>query len=127
MQGQNSARSQSLFRKFSCRGEIENGWGKVIFNESGKLHRIGVTQQENRRINAGLTQINSFFNKGNSQAFCSGSKGGFADNSCAMAIAIGFDNGHDLRFGSRQLPELINIMSYVVQVYFNPGRAGGIH
>jgi len=81
-----------------------------------------VTHDQHRSRDPRLAQLNAFQRAMHCQTAGPIIQGRFSYRYRAMAIAIGLDHGHQLRFLPKEPLELSRIMGDGVQIYLGPGQ-----
>jgi len=82
------------------------------------------TEEENRRLNPSLPQLDPLFKRGHRKPRGTGRERRPGDRNGAMAVAISLDDRHELRRRSQQPSDRLHISSDRPEIDLYPGAAG---
>ena len=111
----------------NCRGgqglgqvEAVDGLGQAMGDDFSSPPRIRVAQDQDRNLNAAGPQLNGFVKHGNGQATDAGGEENRHDTFDPMAVAVSFDNPHDLGTAPDMTADQLDVGGNLVEIDFRP-------
>ena len=104
----------------ACRRKPPDALDQVVGDEIFGKGRIGRAEDQDRGLEAGLTQANAFVDAGHGQHVGAGGQNRAGHLEHAVAVAVGLDHGYHPGLGASDAPQLPHIVGDGGEVDLGP-------